>query len=406
MTVRQVILIESYNMRMESRKPRRKRRKWLPYVVLLILVGLAIIYLRWDGFLRSKDANSDVQPVSKDENATSEGQVREAGKAPRDDKSDAEPAPGPKGITKGLSRLIGPSPITQSISPELAKQRLEKGLKLYAQGKDLLTARKLLNQAYMFGRLSEPQAITVRKALEDLANRTILRRDTYVNPKDPYTVSHTFKLGDRLLSDRDRGVVTKKGIIPRYNLNVPHRIITWVNGLESSTQFKADVSYKLLKGPFHVVAYKGKFVADIYLQDLFLRRIPICIGAPETPTPEGFFRIPTGGKSPNSTYYPPAETGGTKTAILPGEKDYPLGPRGLNIKIEGIVDLGTNIRVTQSYSIHGTNDPGTIGAAVSRGCIRLRNEDIRFLYSALQDYADPNDTRATWTRWSTITVRP
>lgn len=391
---------------MISRRSRRKKSKWIPYVVLLILAGLAVVYLQRNGFLWSNDTNSDAQPVSEDENATGEGQVREAGKAPRDDKSDFEPAPGPKGMTKGLSRRIGPSPITQPISPGLVQQRRKKGLELYAQNKDLLTARKLLNQAYMFGRLTEPQGITARKALEGLANRTVLRRDTYVNPKDPYTISHTFKLGERLLSKRDRGIVTKKGIIARYNLNVPHRIITWVNGLENSTQFKAGVSYKLLKGPFHIVVYKGKFAADIYLQDLFLRRIPICIGVPETPTPEGFFRIPPGGKSPNSTYYPPAETGMVNIAILPGEKDYPLGPRGLNIKIEGIADLGTHIRASQSYSIHGTSDPGTIGTAISRGCIRLRNEDIRFLYSALQDYADPNDTHATWTRWSTITIKP
>ena len=391
-------------MKMESYKPRRKKSKWIPYVVLLVLAGLVVVYWQRDGF-RSNEANPDAQSL---ENATGEGQARRIGKGPEDDKSANEPAPGPKGMTKGLAWRIGPSPITRTISPGPGRERLKKGLELYAQNKDLLTARKLLNEAYMSGHLPEPQAVTCRKALEDLANRTVLRRGTYVNPKDPYTLTHTFKSGERLLSTRDRkGVVTKKGIIARYNLNVPHRIIAWVNGLDNSTQFKAGVSYKLLKGPFHVVVYKGRFAADIYLRDLFLRRVPICIGAPETPTPEGYFRIPAWtGKSPNSTYYPPAETGKPNIAILPGDKDYPLGPRGLNIKIEGIEELGTNIRAEQSYSIHGTSDPGTIGAAISRGCIRLRNEDIRFLYGALQDYADPNDTRATWTRWSTITIKP
>jgi lipoprotein-anchoring transpeptidase ErfK/SrfK len=33
------------------------------------------------------------------------------------------------------------------------------------------------------------------------------------------------------------------------------------------------------------------------------------------------------------------------------------------------------------YAIHGTNAPGSIGAFVSHGCIRMYNEDIMDLYS-------------------------
>jgi hypothetical protein len=32
------------------------------------------------------------------------------------------------------------------------------------------------------------------------------------------------------------------------------------------------------------------------------------------------------------------------------------------------------------YGIHGTNNPASIGQAVSHGCIRLRNEDVTQLY--------------------------
>ena len=32
------------------------------------------------------------------------------------------------------------------------------------------------------------------------------------------------------------------------------------------------------------------------------------------------------------------------------------------------------------YRVHGTNDPGSIGKAVSAGCIRLLNQDIMDLY--------------------------
>ncbi|MFB5661123.1 L,D-transpeptidase family protein [Alteribacillus sp. HJP-4] len=33
----------------------------------------------------------------------------------------------------------------------------------------------------------------------------------------------------------------------------------------------------------------------------------------------------------------------------------------------------------QHYGIHGTNDPGSIGQAVSRGCIRMYNNDVEEL---------------------------
>jgi lipoprotein-anchoring transpeptidase ErfK/SrfK len=33
------------------------------------------------------------------------------------------------------------------------------------------------------------------------------------------------------------------------------------------------------------------------------------------------------------------------------------------------------------YALHGTDKPSSIGQAVSHGCVRLRNEDIAYLYS-------------------------
>jgi lipoprotein-anchoring transpeptidase ErfK/SrfK len=54
-------------------------------------------------------------------------------------------------------------------------------------------------------------------------------------------------------------------------------------------------------------------------------------------------------------------------AMMPGGPDNPLGARALY--------LGSTL-----YRIHGTNQPWTIGKAVSSGCIRMRNEDVIELY--------------------------
>ncbi len=53
---------------------------------------------------------------------------------------------------------------------------------------------------------------------------------------------------------------------------------------------------------------------------------------------------------------------------MPGGPNNPLGARALYI--------GSTL-----YRIHGTNQPWTIGSAVSSGCIRLANEDVIHLYN-------------------------
>ena len=43
--------------------------------------------------------------------------------------------------------------------------------------------------------------------------------------------------------------------------------------------------------------------------------------------------------------------------------------------------LGTHrLYVGDGYALHGTNNPASIGQAVSHGGIRLRNEDTAVLY--------------------------
>jgi lipoprotein-anchoring transpeptidase ErfK/SrfK len=68
---------------------------------------------------------------------------------------------------------------------------------------------------------------------------------------------------------------------------------------------------------------------------------PIAIGKPSTPTPKGSFKI-------------------INKAINPGG---PFGARWLGLNKPG-------------YGIHGTNNPASIGKAVSNGCIRTFNENI------------------------------
>jgi lipoprotein-anchoring transpeptidase ErfK/SrfK len=56
---------------------------------------------------------------------------------------------------------------------------------------------------------------------------------------------------------------------------------------------------------------------------------------------------------------------------MPGGPDNPLGARALYLHANGQDTL---------YRIHGTNDPQSIGKAMSSGCIRMLNEDVADLF--------------------------
>lgn len=72
-------------------------------------------------------------------------------------------------------------------------------------------------------------------------------------------------------------------------------------------------------------------------------------------------------------------------AFVPG--GHPLNPLGVRA-----LYLGTSM-----YRIHGTDAPWTIGTAVSKGCIRMYNEDVLDLYPRVPVGAK---VTVTWKRYN------
>jgi hypothetical protein len=75
----------------------------------------------------------------------------------------------------------------------------------------------------------------------------------------------------------------------------------------------------------------------------------------------------------------PVEASEGKEIVFGGNLVIP--PFGTNQrKYSGV--LGTyRLSLGDGYAIHGTDKPETIGRSVSHGCVRLRNEDIGWLYA-------------------------
>jgi lipoprotein-anchoring transpeptidase ErfK/SrfK len=78
------------------------------------------------------------------------------------------------------------------------------------------------------------------------------------------------------------------------------------------------------------------------------------------------------------TWTPPADMLKRRPELpktMRGGVDNPLGARAMYLY---------NSRGDTMFRIHGTNQPDTIGQAVSSGCIRLLNEDIVHLYERVK----------------------
>jgi L,D-transpeptidase ErfK/SrfK len=117
----------------------------------------------------------------------------------------------------------------------------------------------------------------------------------------------------------------------------------------------------VLKGPFGAVVDLNDFTLTIHLQGYFVKRYEVCIGK-DGSSPIGKFSVL------NKVENPPY-TGPDGKVIVADDPRNPLGERW--------IDLG------DSYGIHGTIDPDSIGKAESRGCIRLRDQDIIEVYNFL-----------------------
>ncbi|MFN2471885.1 MAG: L,D-transpeptidase [Gaiellaceae bacterium] len=86
-------------------------------------------------------------------------------------------------------------------------------------------------------------------------------------------------------------------------------------------------------------------------------RAPAAVGSVRTPTPVGRFYV--------------------NQRLVPYDLRGPYGPGALGVS--AFSDVLTGWAQGGPIAIHGTNQPGSIGRAVSKGCVRVRNETLRRL---------------------------
>ena len=107
--------------------------------------------------------------------------------------------------------------------------------------------------------------------------------------------------------------------------------------------------------PYRIVISKGNKTLQLFRNNTLIKTYPIAVGKMLTGTPVGTFVVVN--RQPN-----------------PGG---PFGAMWLSLSKAG-------------YGIHGTNNPASIGQAVSLGCVRMHNQDVLELARQI-----PNGTSVT-----------
>ncbi|KAA0548532.1 L,D-transpeptidase family protein [Bacillus sp. BGMRC 2118] len=99
-----------------------------------------------------------------------------------------------------------------------------------------------------------------------------------------------------------------------------------------------------------------------------VRQFKVATGRSTDLTPEGTFQIVN--KIKNRPYY--------KEGIPGGDPKNPLGDRWLGLNARGT--YGT------TYAIHGNANPASIGTYASSGCVRMYDEEVRWLFDQVNLY--------------------
>ena len=249
-----------------------------------------------------------------------------------------------------------PGPVVASVTPDLAAPlgapriepvaatRFSAGPKTLAeidaliQSGDVVAAHKALSWIYF----QQPgQRAQISKRITRTAG------SVFFSPRPHILPAHTIQPGDSLAE-----------IAPRYR--VGWQYLARLNGVNPN-KIRAGQSLKVIRGPFRVIVDLSEFSLLVRTKTDFVCRFPIGIGRDHS-TPLGIFRVLR--KVPDPQYTDP--DGRVIPSAVP---ENPLG--------RFWIDLG------ESYGIHGTNRPNSIGRAESRGCLRLHNADIVRLYGML-----------------------
>jgi lipoprotein-anchoring transpeptidase ErfK/SrfK len=233
--------------------------------------------------------------------------------------------------------VVAAPPETPAVDPELASRL--KTIDGFLEADDMLRAHRELSTIYW----SKPGwRSAIQQRIERTANAIYF--DSRVHFVEPYIVVANDQIAQ---------------IAKQYNLQWQY--LAKLNRIDDPRKLRPGRKLKVIQGPFSAIVESDSFLLTIHAYGYFVRAYPIGVGKDST-TPLGKLAV-------LNKVVKPQYTDPHGRVIDPDDPQNPLGPRWL--------DLGN------SYGIHGTIDPTSIGKAESRGCIRMRNPDVIEVFDML-----------------------
>ena len=293
---------------------------------------------------------TDAPAPSSQDNATPAAATSPASASPKS----TPPSPAPPGQT-ATGPAIAPGGDPASILSQ-AKAKVQAG--------KLLEARDALAAALAANRFSGDDLAAARQLLSEVNQTVVFSTRRFGD--DRWGGTYAVQPGDRL----DR-IGAKYAVTPS--------LLMRLNGIDNPRRLRAGATIKVLKGPFHAVVSKSAFRLDLYLgspagsDSVYVTSFPVGLGKDDS-TPKGTWLVEPQKKIQNPVYYSPRGEG----VIDADDPANPLGEYWI-----GLTGTAGEAVGKQSYGIHGTIEPDSIGKQASMGCVRLRNEDVAVIFDAL-----------------------
>lgn len=256
------------------------------------------------------------------------------------------------------------SPSRPSAAVATLVERAEEALK----ANNPVAAREHYNQALMHERATASDRASIREQMAALNADLIFSPRVY--PNDPFSTKYTVRSGDSLAR-----IAQREGVATEYLL------IQRVNRLANANSIFEGQTLKLVRGPFNAVVTKSAYRMDVYVgppeevdQWVYVRSFPVGLGELDG-TPVGAFTVRRHSKLIDP-YWRNPRTGEEFAASNP---ENPIGEHWI-----GLRGLG-HAEAYNSYGIHGTIEPESIGQSMSMGCVRMLADDVAVVYELLTE---------------------
>lgn len=267
------------------------------------------------------------------------------------EKPDEAAAPGAPAANAAPETPFAPAADGQPAAPALGP--VEQAKKLIGGGKKA-EARALLTEAILAS--GEGPARDEMRSLLDQINAELF----FSRSPSPDCSFYRVQKGDTL----DR--IIKSETKPRKDIYFADLIMR-INGIANERRIRDGQNLKVPQGVFSAIVQKRAHRLIILFNGQYIKEYPVTLGAPATPTPAGAFLVDTKQKNPD--WYAP--DGGVYKF---GDQRNILGTRWIGFQ---------ETEQFQSYGIHGTADPQSIGKDASNGCVRMLNADVEEVFSML-----------------------